>query len=135
MVDLPGYGYAKTSKTNRKEFASIITDYIKNSDNLFYLFILIDVRLEPQKIDMEFFKHVSTLDRPFGIIFTKSDKLSDNQVASSIARYKRVMKLEWDQLPDMFITSSFKRLGKEPVVDFIGECIESAKEMAKEITE
>ncbi len=127
LVDLPGYGYARTSKTNRKEFASIITDYIKNSENLHYLFVLIDIRHEPQKIDMEFFKHVSTLGRPFGIIFTKSDKLTDNKAASSIARYKRIMKLEWDQLPDMFVTSSLNRTGQEPIVKFIGECIKLTK--------
>lgn len=132
LVDLPGYGYARTSKTNRKEFASIITDYIKNSENLYYLFILVDIRHEPQKIDMEFFKHVSTLGRPFGLIFTKEDKLTVNQAASSIARYKRVMKQEWDQLPDMFITSAFKRTGKEPIVNFIGDCIKMSKEKSKE---
>lgn len=126
IVDLPGYGYAKTSKTVRSEFAKIITDYVENATNLYYLFVLIDVRHEPLSNDMQFFRYLAKFNVPFGIIFTKADKLSANKVASSVALYKRVMKKEWDSLPPMFITSSESRVGRDEVINFIGEQIDMA---------
>ncbi len=128
LVDLPGYGYARASKSTRDEFASIITDYIKNSENLYYLFVLIDVRHEPQKIDLEFFRYLSSIEQPFSIIFTKADKLSENKIESSIARYKRVMKLEWDSLPEMLLSSSFNKRGRADIADYIGKLLEESKE-------
>ncbi|MEG1649238.1 MAG: ribosome biogenesis GTP-binding protein YihA/YsxC [Rikenellaceae bacterium] len=126
LVDLPGYGYAKTSKSNRSEFAKIITDYIENAQNLYYVFVLIDVRHEPLTNDMQFLRYLDGMKIPFGIIFTKADKLSVNKVASSVALYKRVMKKEWDSLPEMFVTSSESRIGREEVINFIGDLKDAA---------
>ncbi|MFI3314366.1 MAG: ribosome biogenesis GTP-binding protein YihA/YsxC [Rikenellaceae bacterium] len=123
LVDLPGYGYAKTSKNNRKEFAKIITDYIESAPNLHYLFLLIDVRHAPMKIDLEFMAYLATHEVPFGIIFTKADKLSKTKLEASVNFYKAELLKEWEELPEMFITSSESRLGKEEVLDFIGNIL------------
>jgi len=120
LVDLPGYGYARVSKTVRSSFARIILDYIGNSKNLVCLFVLVDSRLEPQKIDVEFINLMGEKGIPFAIIFTKTDKLSENQTASNIAKYKRFLRTTWEELPPMLVSSAEKRTGKEEILTFIG---------------
>ena len=91
LVDLPGYGYARTSKTQRDEFAKIITDYVLRCERMHFLFVLVDSRLEPQKIDLRFIEMLGREGIPFGIVFTKTDKLSAAQLARSVERYKQVL--------------------------------------------
>lgn len=123
LVDLPGYGYARVAKTVREKFSKLITDYVLRSDKMHFLFVLVDSRLEPQKIDLEFIDMLGRNGVPFGIVFTKTDKLSENQAISSMARYKRVLKGSWEELPIMFATSSEKKKGRDDILDFIDSCL------------
>ena len=123
LVDLPGYGYARTSKTQRDEFAKIITDYVLRCERMHFLFVLVDSRLEPQKIDLRFIEMLGREGIPFGIVFTKTDKLSAAQLARSVERYKQVLGEQWEELPPMFRSSSEKRTGREEILDFIGKCL------------
>ncbi len=126
LVDLPGYGYAKTSKSKRSEFAKIITDYVTKCEKMHFLFVLIDSRLEPQKIDLNFMAMLAMNGIPFGLIFTKADKLSKTQSSKSIESYKKRLLEEWEELPPIFISSSSTKLGREDILGFIGECIHNA---------
>ena len=119
LVDLPGYGYARVSKTARGEFSKIITDYVLKCEKLHFLFVLVDSRLEPQKIDLSFIELLGQNDIPFGIIFTKADKLSQAQLNRSITTYKRTLSEQWEELPPMFISSSEKGTGREEILTFI----------------
>lgn len=123
LVDLPGYGYARTSKSTREGFSKIITDYILKCEKMHFLFVLVDIRLEPQKIDMQFIEMLGENGIPFGIIFTKSDKVSKNQAASSVARYKRALKEQWEELPPMMISSSSDKTGREEILGYIDDCL------------
>lgn len=131
LVDLPGYGYARVSKEARKGFSSLITTYITQRTNLAFLFVLVDSRHEPQKIDIEFITFLGENRIPFGIAFTKCDKLSANQAESNVALYKRVLKKSWSTLPPMFITSAEKKLGRESILDYIGEALKMIKNSEK----
>lgn len=124
LVDLPGYGYARTSKTVRDDFSKIITDYVLKCRKMHFLFVLADIRLEPQNIDLRFIRMLGENGVPFGIIFTKADKLSASQRNRSVALYKKVLAEEWEELPPMFVTSSEKAIGRDEVIDFIGECLD-----------
>lgn len=127
LVDLPGYGYAKTSKDTRREFAKIITDYIEKAESLYFLFVLVDIRHEPLKNDVEFMRYLAAKEVPFGIIFTKADKLSANKCESSVAKYRRVLKTEWEELPPMIVTSAESKIGRENVLNCIGELFAEAE--------
>ena len=124
LVDLPGYGYARTSKSMRGDFAKIITDYILRCEKMHFLFVLIDIRLEPQKIDMRFIEMLGENGIPFGIIFTKADKLSKTQAQRSMTRFAEALAEQWEELPPMLISSSEKGTGRQEILDFIGECLE-----------
>ena len=128
LVDLPGYGYARVSKSERGEFSKLITDYVFRSEKMHFLFVLVDSRLEPQAIDLRFIRLLGEHGIPFGIVFTKCDKLSANQTESNIARYRRTLLESWEELPPIFRTSSEKRQGREPILDFIGTCLADAPE-------
>ena len=119
LVDLPGYGYARVSKTARGEFSKIITDYVLKCEKLHFLFVLVDSRLEPQKIDLNFIELLGKNGIPFGIIFTKADKLSQAQLNRSITTYKRTLSEQWEELPPMLISSSEKGTGREEILTFI----------------
>ena len=119
LVDLPGYGYARVSKTARGEFSKIITDYVLKCKKLHFLFVLVDSRLEPQKIDLSFIELLGQNGVPFGIIFTKADKLSQAQLNRSITTYKRTLSEQWEELPPMLISSSEKGTGREEILSFI----------------
>jgi GTP-binding protein len=119
LVDLPGYGYARVSKSDKEKFAKIIVDYILRAPQLHYLFVLIDSRLEPQKIDLEFISMLGANRVPFGLIFTKSDKQSADKTASNVARFARTLRESWEELPPMFVTSSAKKQGGDEVLEFV----------------
>lgn len=119
LVDLPGYGYAKTGKSTRDDFGRIITDYMLRREELTCVFVLIDVRHKPQKIDIEFVNWLGEEGVPFNIVFTKTDKLTKKQIAENITRYKETLLEIWEELPNIFVTSSTKRQGKEEILEFI----------------
>ena len=119
LVDLPGYGYARVSKNEKKTFQKYITQYFKERKQLVCAFVLIDVRHKPQKIDLKFMQWLSENKIAFSIIFTKSDKQKLNVVEENIINYKKVMKETWEEMPDYFITSSTKYIGKEILLNYI----------------
>jgi len=119
LVDLPGYGYARRSKTERAKWEKMIKGYILNRENLMTLFTLIDVRHEPQKNDMEFIEWLGMSNIPFVMVFTKADKLTRNQLESNLATYKKVMLNSWEELPPMIVTSSETGLGKEELLTYV----------------
>lgn len=119
LVDLPGYGYAKVSKSERTRFQAYIIDYITKRENLYCLFVLIDARLEPQQIDLEFITWLGENNIPFSLVFTKADKLGKNKLASNIAYYKKELRKQWEELPPVIVTSSQTGMGKEELLDFI----------------
>lgn len=125
LVDLPGYGYARTSKVKRDEFAKIITDYVQKCERMHFLFVLIDSRLEPQKIDLAFIEMLGMHGIPFGIIFTKADKLSKTQLSRSISAFTTALSEQWDEMPPMFSSSSERGEGRNEILDFINNCIEN----------
>ena len=119
LVDLPGYGYAKTSKLNRVKWEQFIADYLCNRPSLTNVFVLIDARLEPQKIDLEFMNWCGEKGIPFSMVFTKIDKLSSSALQKNLAKYKKEMLKFWDELPPVFTTSSESGFGKEKVLNYI----------------
>ena len=123
LVDLPGYGYARVSKSARGEFSKLITDYVLKCEKMHFLFVLVDSRLEPQKIDLSFIELLGQNGIPFGLIFTKVDRLSQAQLNRSIATYKRTLAEQWEELPPMFISSSEKGTGREEILTFIDETL------------
>lgn len=121
LVDLPGYGYAKASKTQKAEFEGIITDYCSKRKSLVCLFILIDARLPLQQIDAEFMHWCGEHEIPFYIIFTKADKLSKNELSKSIAAYKKALLDWWEEIPQYIISSSETKLGREEILKTIAD--------------
>ena len=121
LVDLPGYGYAKMGKAAKEQLKSIIHSYILYRDNFTCLFVLIDCRLEPQKIDMEFIEWLGENEISFSIVFTKSDKLSGKQLKENLAAYKNSLLEKWEELPTIFVTSAEKRLGRTELLDYISD--------------
>ncbi len=119
LTDLPGYGYAKVSKSLRKDFEKLITNYILNRKNLVNLFVLIDVRHTPQKIDLEFMEWCAESGIPFSIVFTKADKLKGMMAEKNANAYLEKMLETWDEVPNHFLTSSEKKIGTEDVLRFI----------------
>ena len=123
LVDLPGYGYARVSKNKRGEFSKIILDYVLKCEKMHFLFVLVDSRLDPQAIDLKFIEMLGENGIPFGLIFTKADKLSAAQLRRSVERYSKVLKEQWEELPPIFTSSSEKGLGREEILDFIEKCL------------
>lgn len=119
LVDLPGYGYARVSKSIKEKFQKIVTNYVLNREQLTCLFVLVDIRHEPQKIDMEFMRMLGENGVPFAIIFTKADKLKPSEIEQKTEQYKNIMLQEWHELPHCFITSSAKEMGKNELLDYI----------------
>ena len=119
LTDLPGYGYAKTSKANRSEFQRMIRSYLKERNNLVNTFVLVDARLKPQKIDLEFMQWLGRNHIPFAIVFTKADKLSSNQLAKQIKTYQTEMLHQWESMPPYFVSSSVSGLGRKAILDYI----------------
>ena len=121
LVDLPGYGYAKRSKSQNEQLEHIISSYVLDREPMTLLFVLIDCRHEPQKIDLEFFQWLGENGVPFSIIFTKADKLTKSVLAKNIAAYKARLLQEWEELPPVFVTSSENGLGKDEVLGYISD--------------
>ena len=119
LTDLPGYGYAKVSKSQRKDFEKLITNYILNRKNLVNLFILVDIRHTPQKIDLEFMEWCAESGIPFSIIFTKADKLKPNAVTQNVETYQQKLLETWEELPELYITSAERKEGGENILNFI----------------
>ena len=122
LVDLPGYGYAKVSKRTKEVFQQFITDYFEKREQLICAFVLIDIRHEAQQIDLEFITYLGEIELPFCIVFTKADKISKGKVAQHIAAYRlALLKNNWEEMPQHFVTSATEGTGKDQVLDYIGE--------------
>lgn len=119
IVDLPGYGYARRGLESRKQLKEIIESYILNRQQMTNLFVLIDSRHEPQKIDMEFFRWLGENGIPFSIVFTKTDKLGKEACRRNVDAYCKALLEEWEELPPVFITSSVSGQGRENILDYI----------------
>lgn len=127
LVDLPGYGFAQRSKKDREAWKIMLDNYIKNRKNLVSMFVLVDSRIEPQKIDLEFINHLGELQMPFSIIFTKVDKIKELELQRNLQVYKDKLAEEWDEMPNIFITSSEKEVGKDDVLNYIDGLNEQLK--------
>ncbi|MFM7006067.1 MAG: ribosome biogenesis GTP-binding protein YihA/YsxC [Flavobacteriales bacterium] len=123
LVDLPGYGYAKVSRSQRSTFERFIADYLTKRETLYNIFVLLDARLEPQKIDLEFMNWCGEKGLPFSMVFTKIDKLSSTALQKNLAKYKKEMLKVWAELPPVFTTSSESAFGKEPLLNYIEQIL------------
>ena len=121
LVDLPGYGYASTSKKNRKQWQAFIEKYLRERQNLLCTFVLIDSRHEPQKIDLEFMEWMAVNELPFVLVFTKGDKHSKTALQKAIGAYEKKLGESWEELPPRFVTSGGSGLGREEVLSYIAE--------------
>ena len=119
LVDLPGYGYARVSKTAKKKFQKFITDYFNKRKQLVSGFVLVDIRHEPQPIDLEFMQWLGENGLPFSIVFTKADKLKPKAIERQVENYKNVLLETWEEIPNYFITSSSKKIGGDALLDYI----------------
>ncbi len=120
LVDLPGYGYARVSKSSKKVFQKFITDYFSKREQLVLAFVLVDIRHEPQPIDLEFMQWMGESQIPFSIIFTKADKLKPKALERNVEIYKQKLLETWEEVPVSFVTSSSNGLGRDAVLDYIG---------------
>ena len=132
LVDLPGYGFARVSKTSKAAWDKMIRDYLENRENLMSVFVLVDIRLDPQPIDVRFVNWLGEKQIPFAIVFTKADKISKQQVIYSVEQFKKELKKTWAELPLIFITSSEKRTGRDEILDYISGVNEDYKELKKQ---
>ena len=121
LVDLPGYGYAKRSKKDAEKFEHMITTYILDREQMTNLFLLIDVRHEPQQIDMEFMEWLGENGVPFSIVFTKGDKVSKGKLKGNVEHYLTELKKQWEELPPYFVTSSETKMGRDEILNYIEE--------------
>lgn len=125
LVDLPGYGYAKVSQNSRRRWEQMIENYIRKRENLINLFVLIDSRHEPQKIDLEFVNQLGAWEIPFCLVFTKADKETQKEVSKNAKSFLQAMSKTWQFLPRHYVTSAVKKLGREGILSFIEECNKS----------
>lgn len=122
LVDLPGYGYARVSKSTKAVFQKFITDYFEKREQLVCAFVLIDIRHEAQKIDLEFMEYLAVSEAPFCIVFTKADKIGKTKIDSHLAAYrKRMHAAGWEEMPDHFVTSSESGAGRDALLQYIDE--------------
>lgn len=119
LTDLPGYGYARVSKTKRGQFEKMITNYLTERKNLINTFVLIDCRIPPQKIDLEFMEWLGESQIPFSMVFTKIDKISSAALQKALLNYKKEMLKTWESMPQVFTTSSSSRIGRMELLNFI----------------
>lgn len=121
LVDLPGYGYARLGKDSRDSLRRMIEDYVLERKELVLLFVLLDCRHDPQKIDLEFIQWLGEEGVPFALVFTKADKLSKGRLAANVETYKAKLHEEWEELPPIFVTSSEERMGRDELLGYIEE--------------
>lgn len=121
LVDLPGYGYARLGQSNRERLKTIIESYILDREQLTCLFVLLDCRHEPQKIDLEFIEWAGEHGVPFALVFTKADKLSRGKLSANVEAYKQKLRESWEELPPIFVTSSEKKEGRDELLAYIDE--------------
>ena len=121
LVDLPGYGYARLGKDSRDSLRRMIEDYVLERKELVLLFVLLDCRHEPQKIDLEFIQWLGEEGVPFALVFTKADKLSKGRLAANVEGYKAKLHEDWEELPPIFVTSSEERMGRDELLSYIEE--------------
>ena len=121
LVDLPGYGYAKRSQAQRKTWQKMIAGYIKERQNLLNLFVLIDSRLDPQKIDLDFINQLGEWQVPFAIAFTKADKSTQRETAANVKNFLAALRQNWEFLPPHFVTSAVKHLGAKGILKYIDD--------------
>jgi GTP-binding protein len=119
LVDLPGYGYAKTSKKSREKWKIMIEDYLVNRENLVFTFVLIDLRIPPQNNDREIIDNFGESQLPLGLVFTKYDKLSKTEAEKNLSIYKKELHKNWEELPPIYVTSSKTAMGRDEILDFI----------------
>lgn len=119
IVDLPGYGYARRDKKSRETLGRMIQNYILYRQQMTNLFVLIDVRLEPQQIDLDFLEWLGQNGIPFSIVFTKLDKLNASEIKRNTDRYRQILLEKWEELPPIFHTSSVNRTGRDEILDYI----------------
>ena len=119
LVDLPGYGYARVSKTQKKTFQKFITNYFIKRKELIAAFLLIDLRHKPQTLDLEFMRWLGENYIPFSIVFTKADKLKEREIKNNTSEYFKILEDEWEEMPKHFVTSSEKSLGKDELLSYI----------------
>ncbi|MCF8359734.1 MAG: ribosome biogenesis GTP-binding protein YihA/YsxC [Prolixibacteraceae bacterium] len=120
LVDLPGYGFAKVSKTDRKNWQIFIRRYLKFRSNLYCVFLLVDSRIEPQATDLEFMQWLGINSIPFVIVFTKTDKLNKTEFEKFMDNYREKLSENWEELPSMFVSSANSSLGRDEILEFIG---------------
>mgnify|MGYP002628820599 CR=1 FL=1 len=125
LVDLPGYGYAKASKTSRMKWEKFISEYLTKREELLNVFVLIDCRLEPQKIDLEFMNWCGEKGIAFSMVFTKMDKVSSTVLQKNLAKYKKEMLKYWEELPPVFTTSAESKFGREKLLNYIERITEA----------
>ncbi len=126
LVDLPGYGYARLAKTEREKIDTMIWQYLSRRKSLVCTFVLIDARLEPQKIDLDFINRMGEMDIPFIILFTKADKLAKSRLAASVSRFLAHLARSWEEPPPWIITSSANGTGRPEMLRRIGEILSQA---------
>lgn len=124
IVDLPGYGFAKVSQSSRRKWEQMIENYLRKRENLVNVFLLIDSRHSPQKIDLEFAEQLRKWEIPFTIAFTKSDKENQRTVAANVKAFFEAMRKTWQFLPQYFISSAVKKQARDKILSFIEECNE-----------
>ena len=127
LVDLPGYGFARTSKTSRERWQKMIVDYILKREQLVNVFVLVDSRIPPQNIDLEFIDFLGQNGVPLSIVFTKIDKQKQREVAATVNGYRRVLSETWEELPEMLLTSSVTRYGRDSLLDRIAQINQDLK--------
>ena len=125
LVDLPGYGFAKVSQTQRKQWEKMIEDYLRRRENLVNVFVLIDSRHSPQKLDLDFVNQLGEWEIPFGLVFTKADKETQKEVSKNVKAFLDAMRETWQFLPMHFVTSAIKKMGRDKMLAFIEECNKS----------
>jgi GTP-binding protein len=122
LVDLPGYGFAKVSLSSRRKWEQMIEGYLRNRENLVNVFVLIDSRHSPQKLDLEFISQLGKWQVPFCLVFTKADKESQKEVSKNVKAFLEAMRKTWQFLPQQFVTSAVKKLGRDKMLQFIAKC-------------
>lgn len=123
LVDLPGFGYAKVSKKDRASFMRLIYGYFEKRENMVNAFVLVDCRVEPQKIDLDFMEWLGTRRIPFSIVFTKIDKLSSTELKKNLAKYKKRLLETWEETPQFFLTSATSKHGQQEMLNYVEYCM------------